>query len=227
MLGTRAPAPSVVWDMARVWYRPVNVLLLRRRRPAGEPDVDRGHGGGTRNSPTLQLIEGTTGAGRICAALLELGITLDGVRQAVIDASAPAEDLDSIDLADRARLVILGSHLVNAPEPERRAAFLQLAGRHVDRDGTLIVEHHPIDWAETAADVEPTPGSALGMVNVRRDPPFVSAVSVFDAFGRVVRQPFRARVLSEAELAAGLASAGFTVVRRLGPTWLEARTTIG
>ncbi|HET9851505.1 MAG TPA: hypothetical protein VFP56_03245 [Candidatus Limnocylindrales bacterium] len=205
----------------------MNVLLIRRRRPAGEPDVGRGHGGTIGRSPTLQLLDGTTGAGRICAALLDLGVTLDGVRQAVFDASAPVEDLESIDLAERARLVVLGSHLVNAPEPERRAAFLDLAARHVELGGTLIVEHHPVDWAETAGDVEPTPGSALGMVNVRRDPPFVSAVSVFDAFGRVVRQPFRARVLSEAELVSELDSAGFAVARRLGPTWIEARRTTG
>lgn len=205
----------------------MNVLLIRRRRPAGEPGVHPSHGGETRDSPILQLMDGTSGAGRICAALLELGVSLDGVRQAVIEASAPVADLQAIDLADQARIVILGSHLVNAPEPERRAGFLGLAGRHVERGGTLIVEHHPIDWAETAEDVEPTPGSALGMVNVRRDPPFVSAVSVFDAFGRVVRQPFTARVLSEMELATELASAGFHVVRRLSPTWIEARTTIG
>jgi hypothetical protein len=60
------------------------------------------------------------------------------------------------------------------------------------------------------------------MVDVRRDPPFVSAVSVFDVGGRVVRQPFTARVLSEVELADALGAAGLVVVRRLSPTWLEA-----
>jgi hypothetical protein len=218
--------------MARVWYRHVSVLLIRRRRPAGEPvdapgsrPHDRGDTG-TPDVPVLQVIDGTAGAGRICAALLELGVRLPGVRQAVIDAPAAVEVLEAIDLQERFDRVVLGSHLVNAPEAERRAAFLGLAARHLDDGGTLTLEHHPLDWAETAEDVEPTPGSALGMVNVRRDPPFVSAVSVFDAFGRVVRQPFTARVLSEAELADELAIVGLAVSRRLGPTWLEARTTI-
>ena len=209
----------------------MSVLLIRRRRPAGEPgdgpDSGRhaGADGVAAAAPVVQVIDGTAGAGRICAALLELGVSLAGVRQAVVDASAPVEDLAAIDLHVRVDHVVLGSHLVNAPEPERRAAFVGLAARHLAADGTLTLEHHPIDWAETAEDVEPTPGSALGMVNVRRDPPFVSAVSVFDAFGRVVRQPFTARVLSEAELAAELEYAGLAWSRRLGPTWIEARTT--
>ncbi len=204
------------------------MLLIRRRRPAGEPDdnvtdpADR-----PTTPPTSQVLDGTAGAGRICAALLELGVDIAGVRQAVLDPAASAVDLDAIDLGDRHDLVVLGSHLVNVPEDDRRAAFLGLAARHLIDGGRLIVEHHPIDWAETAAEVEATPGSALGMIDVRRHPPFVSAVSVFDAFGRVVRQPFTARVLSEAELVAELEGLGLAATRRLAPTWLEAgRTTI-
>jgi hypothetical protein len=57
---------------------------------------------------------------------------------------------------------------------------------------------------------------------VRADPPFVSAVSVFDVGGRLVRQPFRARVLSDAELDAAFGAAQLRRVRRLGATWIEA-----
>ena len=199
------------------------MLLIRRRRPAGEPDGLAGAAEpGDAGPPILQRFDGTAGAGRICAALLDLGIQVAGVRQAVLDPEASDSDFAELDLDDRFDLVVLGSHLVNAPEAARRSAFLSLGARHLRERGRLIVEHHPIDWAETAADVEPTPGSAIGMVDVCRDPPFVSATSVFDAFGRVVRQPFRARVLSEAELAAELERHGLTVTRRLGPTWLEA-----
>jgi hypothetical protein len=60
------------------------------------------------------------------------------------------------------------------------------------------------------------------MVAVRVDPPFVSAVSVLDVGGRVVRQQFRARVLSDAELDEALAAAGLRRMRRLSATWLEA-----
>jgi len=60
------------------------------------------------------------------------------------------------------------------------------------------------------------------MEEVRRDPPFVSAVSVYDVGGRMFRQPFTARVLSDPELAEALASVGFRVARRLSPTLIEA-----
>ena len=193
--------------MARVWYRPVPTLLIRRRRPIGEP----------------ARLEGTAGAGRVVQALLDLGVPLHDVRQAVLDPDGPLEALDGVGANDAFAIVVLGSHLVNNPEAARRRAFLALAVRHLAPAGRLLVEHHPIDWAATAEPTRPTPGATLGMVDVRRDPPFVSAVSVYDAGGRIVRQPFTARVLSEPELDAAFAAAGCARVARLGPTWLEAR----
>jgi hypothetical protein len=211
--------------MARVWYRAVSVLLIRRRRPIGEPGEGGRHGRERRHSPALEVIVGTAGAGRICAALLELGVGLSGVRQAVIDADALSDDLDAIDLGARFDLVVLGSHLVNLPDSDPRSAFLRLAERHTQPGGRVLVEHHPIDWAETAEATTPTPGADVGMEEVRRHPPFVSAVSTFDIGGRYVRRPFTARVLSEVELAEALAACRLTVTRRLGPTWLEASGT--
>lgn len=197
-------------------------LLIRRRRPAAQPS-----GAGAGAASIALRTEGTAGAGRIIASLSALGLAWAAVVQAVVEADAPPADLARIELGQRYERVILGSHLVNAPDPDRRAALLAFAARHLEGAGTLLVEHHPIDWAETAADVEPTPGAALGMVQVRRDPPFVSAVSVYDAGGRVVRQPFRARVLSEAELAEALSDHGLVVRERRSPTWIEAaRRTI-
>lgn len=204
------------------------MLLIRRRRPIGEPGEAGRHGGERRPSPTLDVVDGTAGAGRVSAALLGLGISLSGVRQAVIDADASIDDLDAVDLGARFDLVVLGSHLINLPDDDRRSAFLRLAARHTEPTGKMLVEHHPIDWAETAEPTTPTPGGEVGMDAVRRHPPFVSAVSTFDLGGRYVRQPFTARVLSEAELAAALSGCGLAVRRRLGPTWLEAAgSTIG
>ena len=193
------------------------MLLIRRRRPIGEPAAllpidDTG----------AATLEGTAGAGRITQALLELGYAVDSVTQAIIPADIGLDALAALDLDRRFDTVVLGSHLVNLPEPERRAAFLALVVRHLAAGGVTLVEHHPIDWAETAENVRPTPGSGVGMEDVRRDPPFVSAVSTFDVGGRFVRQPFTARVLDEAELAAALEASGLAVRRRLSPTWLEA-----
>jgi hypothetical protein len=194
-----------------------DVLLIRRLRPIGEPAalVPLGDSGAA-------TLDGSGGAGRIVQALLELGYRLDSITQVVIPVDVGLDALAGLDLGRRFDTVVLGSHLVNLPDEARRATFLALAARHLADGGVALVEHHPIDWAETAADVRPTPGSGVGMEDVRRDPPFVSAVSTFDIGGRFVRQPFTARVLGEAELAGELEASGLGVRRRLSPTWLEA-----
>ena len=140
----------------------------------------------------------------------------------MVDPDLSAADVDRLDAGRRFMFVILGSHLVNTPDEGLRRAFLRAACRHLGGDGDVLVEHHPIDWAETAAATSPTPGAEVGMVNVKRDPPFVSAVSVYDVGGREARQPFTARVLSEAELKTELGASGLHIRRRLSPTWLQA-----
>jgi hypothetical protein len=197
-------------------------LLLRRRRPIGEPtDAPAAAIAG------ITVLDGTGGAGRLAGALVELGVQPADVRQGVLDPEAPVELLDIAELGDRFRLVVLGSHLVNLPDDHRRVAFLGLAARHLAPGGRLLVEHHPLDWAATAGEVRAVPGGRLGMVDIRVDPPFVSAVSVYDIGGHQVRQPFTARVLDDAELDVALATAGLRRVRRLAPTWLEASAGSG
>jgi hypothetical protein len=196
----------------------VGLLLIRRRRPVGEPEALRPVG-----RDGVATLDGTAGAGRLVLALSQAGFQCDSMAQVVIPPGVEPEALESLDFGGRFETVVLGSHLVNLPDGTRRAALLALAARHMGDNSALVIEHHPVDWAETAAEVEPTPGSGPGMLEVRRDPPFVSAVSVFDAGGHVVRQPFTARVLSEAELAEAVASVGLRVSQRLGATLIEAR----
>ena len=192
-------------------------LLIRRRRLLGEsanllPE----------SIPGAATLRGTAGAGRVLASLRDLDLRFRTVIQAVLDPDLGAAEVDRLDAGRLFVVVILGSHLVNAPDESLRRAFLRAARRHLVGDGDVLVEHHPIDWAETAAATAPTPGAEVGMVNVRRDPPFVSAVSVYDVGGREARQPFTARVLSEAELEAELRAAGLRIRRRFSPTWLLA-----
>ena len=172
--------------------------------------------------PGAATLTGTAGAGRVLDSLRELDLRFGTVIQAVVDPDLSAADVDHLDAGQRFVFVILGSHLVNAPDEGLRRAFLRAAARHLVGDCDVLVEHHPIDWAETAAATSPTPGAEVGMINVRRDPPFVSAVSVYDVGGREARQPFTARVLSEAELETELQTSGLRVRRRLSPTWLQA-----
>ncbi len=192
-------------------------LLIRRRRLLGEsPDLTPG------SIPGAAALAGTAGAGRVLASLRDLDLRFRTVIQVVVDPELTAPDVDRLVAGRLFVFVILGSHLVNTPDAGLRQAFLRAARRHLVGDCDVLVEHHPIDWAETAAATSPTPGAEVGMINVRRDPPFVSAVSVYDVGGREARQPFTARVLSEAELAAELEAAGLRIRRRLSPTWLQA-----
>ncbi len=188
----------------------MTTLLIRRRRPLGDPAARRFH-------------DGIAGAVRIVQSLAEAGIVLDHgrIRQLLLEPDALLAKLDADMLDEAFDRVVLGSHLVNVPELDLRVGLLELARSLAARE-TVFIEHHPIDWLETAADVPATPGGAVGMVAVRVDPPFVSAVSVLGIGGRVVRQPFRARVLSDRELDEALAAAGLRRSRRLNSTWLEA-----
>ena len=193
------------------------VLVIRRRRPLGE--VPNLQPGSTRGA---HLLKGSKGAGRVLHSLSELGMRFRTVIQSVHDIEATAADIDDLDVGRLFVTVVLGSHLVNVPDEGLRRAFLNAARRHLIGDCDVLVEHHPTDWATTADEVRATPGGAPGMTEVRRERPFVSAVSVYDVGGREVRQPFTARVLSEAELAAELDAAGLYIRRRLSPTWLMA-----
>jgi hypothetical protein len=193
------------------------VLLIRRRRPVGEStDLDAG------STPGASALKGTAGAGRILHSLSELGLRSRNVIQAVVDLGVTKGEVDRLDVGRLFVTVILGSHLVNVPDERLRRAFLRAACRHLVGDCDVLVEHHPVDWAETAEPTPATPGAEVGMRDVRRDPPFVSAVSVYDVGGRIVRQPFTARVLSDDELGSELREAGLFVRHRLSPTWLIA-----
>lgn len=199
------------------------MLLIRRRRPVGESlRVERALADGS------DLVVAPLGASRIAESLRALGFQLglaadQPISQWLPDLEGDATKLAARDLGARFGTVALASHLINTPDAELRAALVVAAARHLAAGGRLLVEHHPPDWLETAAESwSEWDGRQLGMVDVNIEPPFVSAVSVYEEAGRVVRQPFRACVLGDAELDAALAAAGLRRARRLGPTWLEA-----
>jgi SAM-dependent methyltransferase len=179
--------------------------------------------------PRSTILELGAGAGRVTHALAELGHRVVAVDQSpemlqwVRGAETVVADIEGLDLGRRFDAVVLGSHLVNTDDDATRAAFLATCRRHVADGGVVLIEHHPADWAETARESRSERnGVVLKLTEVRRDPPFVSATSVYEVEGQTFRQSFVARVLSPEELSTELRAAGLQIRRALSPTWTEA-----
>jgi hypothetical protein len=144
--------------MAPVWYRPVGTLLIRRRRPLGEPNALVATAW-----DFASTIDGTRGAGRVCLALEALGVPIIKVTQAVVDADVAAGELDGFKLDRPFDTVVLGSHLVNLPDAGLRRAFLRAAARHAAANGPVLVEHHPLEEAAVVGHLVHEPSAALGV----------------------------------------------------------------
>lgn len=179
--------------------------------------------------PGSTILELGAGAGRVTHALIGLGHRVVAVDQSakmlqwIRGAETILADIERLDLGRRFDAVVLGSHLVNTPDDDLRAAFLAACRRHVADDGVVLLEHHEEAWAETARDSRAErDGVVLSLTDVRRHPGSVSATAIFEIGGRSYRQPFVARVLSNDELADELAGADLRLRRHLTPTWAEA-----
>jgi len=176
-----------------------------------------------------EIIELGCGVGRVTHELLRLGHPVVAVDESsemlahVRGADKVCARIEELELGRTFPCVLLMSNLVNSDE--QRAAFLDACARHVAPDGVVLIEQHPPDW-------RPQPGkrSRLGEVeseleDVRIDEPFVEATVRYEAAGRRWRHPFRARVLTQDELARELMRAGLQFVRTLDEhgAWVEAR----
>jgi SAM-dependent methyltransferase len=201
------------------------VILYTRLPPGDEPEIID-----AAIPPRSRILELGAGAGRITHALLERGHQVVAVDQSepmlrhIRGAERVEADIETLDLARRFPVVLLASHFVNVPEEASRRALLRTCRRHVSDDGMVLLERHEPDWAAWASDgMREVAGVRLGLRDVRRDPPYVSAVAVYEIDGRVFEQPFTARVLSDDELATELESVGLRLDRILNPKWVIAR----
>jgi SAM-dependent methyltransferase len=200
------------------------VLLYRRLKAGDEPDIIR-----RAVPPGGSILELGAGAGRVTHPLVRMGFRVTAVDESremlawIHGAERVPARIEGLDLRQRFDAVLLGSHLVNDPDDGRRLRFLETCRRHVADRGVVLIEHHPADWATTATAGETHFGDiVVSLTDVRREPPFVSAVAVYLVEGQTFRQPFTARVLSADELAAALRAAGLAPARSLTPTWTEA-----
>jgi SAM-dependent methyltransferase len=169
------------------------------------------------------------GVGRVAHGLVRLGHPVTAVDESpemlahVRGADTVCARIEELDLGGRFACVLLMSNLVN--DDEHRAAWLAACARHVAEDGVVLVERHPPNW-------RPEPGTRgrLGEVEVSLEdvhvtPPHVAATVRYATRGNVWRQPFRARVLDDVELADELRRAGLEFERTLDEhgAWVAAR----
>ncbi len=89
-------------------------------------------------------------------------------------------DIEGLALGRRFDAVVLGSHMVNTGDDAQRHAFLRTCRDHVADGGIVLLERHAGNGAETARNGDSRQGDVtIALRDVRRHPPFVSAVAEY------------------------------------------------
>jgi SAM-dependent methyltransferase len=170
------------------------------------------------------------GAGRIAGPLAALGHPVTGIDDGagMVAALPPTVegvvgDARRIRLGRRFDVVLLASHLINAPDDGR--AFAETARAHVAPGGVVIGETYPPGWEPaTSLGRERRIGEArveLVRATVRGD--LLEAEVRYGVDDMDWRQTFTARLLDEAAVRALLRDAGLRFERWLDrPGWFVA-----
>jgi SAM-dependent methyltransferase len=96
------------------------------------------------------VLELGAGAGRVTHPLLALGHPVVAVDESaemlarISGAECLQADITELALGRHFAAVVLGSHLINAPDAELRRAFLAACARHVAPDGVVLIEQAPL-----------------------------------------------------------------------------------
>ena len=206
-------------------------VAVYHRLPAGrEPEII-----GSAVPPRASLLELGCGTGRVTVPLTRLGHRVTAVDQsAAMLAELPQDpgiepveaDIERLDLGQRFDAVILGSHLLNAPDGVA-ARFLATARRHLAPDGLALAEVYPaaMDWAAAVGrrSLVGDVGITVTRASIRGSR--LDAAVAYDFDGRTWEQPFEAELLDEDTLRARLLDGGFAFARWLDEPsgWLAAR----
>jgi SAM-dependent methyltransferase len=180
------------------------------------------------------ILELGAGAGRVTQRLVELGhpvVAVDEspemlarIRGATPGAPTPAGTapvgvetvqarIQDLHLGRRFDAVLLASFLVNTPDDGLRGQFLAACRDHVADGGCVLVQRHPPEWFDEAAEGERTGGGVtFRLRDLRRPgPDLLAATAEYQAGDQVWTHTFTARRLDDGELAAALAGAGLAV----------------
>jgi SAM-dependent methyltransferase len=186
-------------------------------------------------APGASLLELGCGTGRVTIELARLGHHVTAVDESpAMLAELPRDrgiepveaDIGGLDLGRRFDAVILGSHLLNAPDG-LAAGFLATARRHLEVDGLAVAEVYPtaMDWTAAVGrrSLVGDVGVTVTRASVRGSR--LDAAVAYDVDGRSWAQPFEADLMDEDTLRARLLDGGFGFDRWLDEAsgWLAAR----
>ncbi|HEU4673133.1 MAG TPA: methyltransferase domain-containing protein [Candidatus Limnocylindrales bacterium] len=204
------------------------VEVYRRLPPNGEAEIV--HGAVAAGATILEL---GSGAGRVSRGLVALGHPVVAVDEsasmladlaAVDGVEAVEARIEELALGRRFPVVLLGSHLLNALEPQR-SEILDAAVRDAAPGAALPIEVYPPRMAWRPGERTRSGDVDLVLERAAVDGGRVTATVAYSVDGRVWRQSFDADLLDEAGLRAVLRSAGLAFERWLDEPrgWLLAR----
>lgn len=172
------------------------------------------------------------GTGRIAHRLTALGHQVVGVDQSA-DMLAHARGFQTVqapiaglELRRRFGAVLLSSNLFNIPDDTDRRSVLAAARRHVADDGLVLVQWHPPEWFDRAAD-----GAAgnvgpvrIELSDVHRAGDVLGATVRYRAGDELWTQTFTTRRFDHEALHRELRDAGLSFLRWLTDdrTWFAA-----
>jgi SAM-dependent methyltransferase len=184
--------------------------------PMGEPSIV--HAAVPEGASILELGCGT---GRILRPLAGLGHPVLGVDESramlahLTDLPTACSPIETLRLDRTFDAVLLASTMLNT-DPVQRRAFLATCRRHVDLQGVVVIQQSAPRWFDTVAPSEVEHDGIRRVVqSVRWDGPRVDVVVAYHVGDRTWTHAWDSYRISQAELAADLASAGLR-----GHRWL-------
>jgi SAM-dependent methyltransferase len=177
-----------------------------------------------------RILELGSGPGRITRELVARGHTVTAVDVSsqmlahVTGAEVVCADARTLRLQKRFDAVLLGSHLVNDPDPKTRLGLLRTCARHIEPSGRALIERYAPDWAPVDGPLGRRGEFDVSLERVSTDGETCSFTVVYERGTDRWTHTVAAQLLDDDELAAELGRAGLRLAGHLTPDkrWVVA-----
>ncbi|MEV6022335.1 class I SAM-dependent methyltransferase [Streptomyces sp. NPDC052036] len=205
---------------------------LYGRLPVGdEPDIIQ------RAVPAkVHILELGSGVGRVTHPLVERGFTVTAVDESpqmlerVHGARTVCSPIEELELEARFDVVLLGSFLVHAGDPQVRQGLLRTCRRHVADDGCVLIQRESEGRHDNLPQERKVAGGLVRVVSSDPVAPGVRSVHVEYIFSDARwSQTFLSRPLTAKAFELALSEAGLAVDAYLtgDRTWVRALPVTG